>query len=242
MLLSEVFYQLTYGELVQINLGGASEAGITKENYHRMLAHVNMGLTELHKRFLIKEGTLKIARQVGLDTYVLSKKYAIGNRESQEPVKYIQDSVAQPFLDTVLKVERVYGLDGLELELNTGGDRYDPLSQVIRSPSFNTLIVPSAVEGSELTVVYRANHPIIVREDNSFDPTEVDIDLPYSYMEPLLLYIASRVFNPIGLNQQFHDGNNYAAKFEASCLMIQNQGLQNEAGEVVDRNSRNGWV
>jgi len=242
MLLSDLFNQLTYGELSQIKLGGAGASGITKENQLQMLGHVNSGLTELHTRFNLKEGTLKIVLDPTLDTYVLSKRYASSNRESRQPIKYIQDSSMAPFEDTVLKIERVFDDEGKELELNTGNQRINPLSRAIRTPTLNTLVVPPALVSSFLTVIYRANHPRIVKEDNSFDPTEVEIDLAPQYENPLLLYIASRVFNPIGLNQEFHDGNNYWAKFEAACAQIGNKGLELNQTQEVDRVERNGWA
>lgn len=242
MLLSALFTQLTLGELSQIKLGGASEEGITKENQLQMLGHVNAGLTELHTRFQIREGTLKLRTDPSLDTYVLSKQYAVSNRESRKPLKYILDSLTAPFEDTVLKIERVYDDLGQELALNAGGERYNPLSKVLRTPALNTLVVPPAITASGLTVVYRANHPLIIKEDNSFDPTEVEIDLPAQYENALLLYIASRVFNPIGLNQEFHDGNNYWAKFEAACALLTQQGLELNAEAGIDRIQAGGWV
>lgn len=242
MLLSDLFTQLTFGELSQIKLGGASESGITKQNQLQMLQHVNSGLTELHSRFNLKEGTLNILLSPGLDTYVLSKRFAASNRGSREPIKYIQDSAMAPFEDTVLKIERVFDDQGGELELNTGHQRFDPLSTAIRTPTMNTLVTPRALISSSLTVVYRANHPRIVKEDNSFDPAEVEIDLPPQYENALLLYIASRVFNPIGLNQEFHDGNNYWGKFEAACAQLGNKGLELNQTQEVDRVERNGWA
>jgi hypothetical protein len=242
MLLSDLFAQLTYAELSQIKLGGAGANGITKENQLQMLQHVNAGLTELHTRYHLKEGTLKLALDPTIDTYVLSKAYAVGNRESRKPVKYILDSVSQPFLDTVLKIERVYDEQGRELELNTSTDRANPLSQALRTPNLNTIVVPPALAATQLTVVYRANHPRIVKEDNSFDPSEVEIDLAPQYENALVLYIASRVFNPIGLNQEFHDGNNYWAKFEAACANIGQAGLELNKTNEVDRMERGGWA
>lgn len=242
MLLSDLFTQLTFGELSQIKLGGAEASGITKDNQLQMLQHVNAGLTELHTRFHLKEGTLRVALDPTLDTYVLSKAFAMGNRESRKPIKYILDSTAMPFLDTVLKIERVYDEQGCELSLNTSTDRANPLSQVLRTPNLNTIVVPPALKATQLTVIYRANHPRIVKEDNSFDPEEVEIDLAPQYENALLMYIASRVFNPIGLNQEFHDGNNYWSKFEAACANIGQAGLELNKTNDVDRVERNGWA
>lgn len=250
MKLSEVFQQLTYGELSQLQIGGAEEQGITKENQNRILVHINLGLTELHKRFPLNKGELKIRQVEGLSRYVLSKQYAVANMESWEPEKYIQDTIGQPFLDTVLKIEQVFDAEGNELGLNgapgklaAGKDTYDSwaIPQVF-TPAFNVLQVPEGVVEGDLRVVFRANHAQIFREDNSFDPEEIEIDLPYSHLEALLYYVASRIMNPIGLSQQFHEGNNYAAKFEQACAQLQNLGLETREVDSFSRLRSNGWV
>ena len=51
MKLKEVFDQLTYGELSQLSIGGQAQGEITEENYARVVAHVNLGLSAIYKRF-----------------------------------------------------------------------------------------------------------------------------------------------------------------------------------------------
>ena len=58
MLLSELFDQLTFGELSQIYVAGRDEIGIQAADYEKIIPHINLGLTELHKRFEIKTNTL----------------------------------------------------------------------------------------------------------------------------------------------------------------------------------------
>ncbi|MPS58865.1 MAG: hypothetical protein E2594_17105 [Pseudomonas sp.] len=240
MKLSEIFQALTYGELRQLNIGGAEASGITKENQNEILTHVNLGLTELHKRFLLREGRVTLQLLPGVRTYTVSKKHAQSNRGSWGVEKYILDSMAQPFEDDLLKIERVYDAKGQELGLNAGEGYGHPLN--VRTISMNTLVLPELLKGDTVDVVYRANHPQLIREDNSFDPTEIEVDLPYSHLEALLFYVASRVMNPIGAGGGFHEGNNYAAKFEAACALLDNQGLRLDVGEGNTRLQRNGWV
>lgn len=242
MLLSEIFNALTYGELSQVNIGGIEANGISAGNQGQILTHVNLGLTELHKRFLLKEGRITLLRQAGVTTYVLNKKYAVSNRESWEPVKYILDSMDRPFQDDLLKVERVYDVAGNELVLNGSDLSANPDHVNVRTTSYNTLVIPEHLAGETVSIVYRANHPQIIREDNSFDPTEIEVDLPYSHLEPLLYYVASRVLNPIGAGGQFHEGNNYAAKFEQACMQLEMGGYRLDVGETNHRLVRNGWV
>jgi len=241
MKLTEVFQALTYGELRQLHIGGAEEQGITKDNQNEILTHVNLGLTELHKRFLLKEGRVTLHLVPGLRTYTVSRKHAVSNMESWGVEKYIHDSMLQPFEDDLLKIERVFDATGQELALNAGDLGYGhPLN--VRTVSMNTLVLPELLKGDTVDVVYRANHPQLIREDNSFDPAEIEVDLPYSHLEALLFYVASRVMNPIGAGGNFHEGNNYAAKFEAACQLLDNQGHRLDVGEGNTRFARNGWV
>lgn len=238
MKLSEIFNQLTYGELSQIHLGGAEAGQIDENNYSKVLVHINLGLTALHTRFPLKEGRLSLQTQPGMLTYSLNSKYAVSNLKSREAVRFIVDSSAEPFKDDIHKVERVYQ-GTQELGLN---DESDPLACF--TPSAHVLRVPSEIveEGSPLTVVYRANHVPIVVGLGYFDPTRVEVDLPYSHLEPLLYYVASRVNNPMGMANEFHAGNSYAAKYEAACQQLEMHNLRVDQGRQNTRLERNGWV
>jgi len=244
MLLKEIFTQLTYGELSQIGLGGNQAGEISEKNYERILVHVNLGLTALHKRFLLKEGRLNINLQDGMYTYSLKPGYVISNTRSKEPVKYITD-VPHKFKNDILKVERAYSDTGKEFGLN---DESDDLA--IMTPSYDTLRIPRKVvdknmdipddyKTSGLEIVYRANHPII---PDTVVAESYEVELPYTHLEPLLLFIASRVNNPIGLNNEFNAGNTYAAKYEAACAELEKHNLQVDKQSQNTRLEKNGWV
>lgn len=224
MLLKEVFDQLTYGELSQLALGTGSQGEIEEANYPRVLASVNLGLSALYKRFKLKEGQL---------TFPLTTE---GN-------------VYQIKANDLNKIEKVFTLEGTELSLNDGSDPYSCFT-----PSINTLSVPlGIVTGSmevpekyrtaEIQVIYRAGHPVVSVDDAGFDIETATIELPYSHLEALLYFIASRLHNPIGMVNEFNAGNNWAAKYEMECERLKSQGL--EINHEVDSHSRlrsNGWV
>ena len=247
MKLSEIFSQLTYGELSQISLGGGEMGEIHEGNYDRVLSHVNLGLTALYKRFPLKQGRLTIALQQGRFTYPLSKLYAVSNTKSHEPVKYILDSDAA-FKEDIHKVEAVFTASGWELGLNDEADPYaiaTPSAQVLRVPP--SIVaggsdLPEPLKTTTLEVVYRANHPVISQEFTSIDPSYYEIELPYSHLEPLLLFVASRVNNPIGMTNEFHAGNSYAAKYEQACQQLEQFNLKVDQGSQNNRILRNGWV
>ena len=249
MLLSEVFEQLTYGELSQLAIGGAEAGAIQEKNYSAIIASINLGLTALYKRFPLKEDTFQVQLQANKLTYPLAKAYALSNTASTEPVKYILDTES-PFIGNIHKVERVYADTGYELKLNDHDDEYS-----LFTPSVNVIKVPAAIvaknfdlpellKTDKLSVVFRANHPIIPTGDDVPDPTEYELELPYSHLEPLLLFVASRLHNPLGMNPNtpVHTGNNYAAKYEAACQLLEKFNLRVDQGSQPDRLTQNGWV
>ena len=215
MKLKDVFEQLSYGELAQLSLGG--EQGVIDEsNYQRVMASINLGLTDLHSRFLLKEGRTTVTLQTGQISYVLTQ-------------------------EDLLRIERVYDGEGTELSLNAGGNTQAAEYRGCTTPNHKTLVVPPAVTGP-VTVVYRANHPLLVKELGYYDANAVEVELPQSHLNALLLFVASRIMNPIGLNQQFHDGNNYWAKYEAACQLLLDQNFRVDQSEENLRLVRNGWV
>ena len=248
MKLKEIFDQLTYGELSQLSIGGGEQGVINEDNYDKVLAHLNLGLTALHKRFMLKEGSLNLQLVSGRTVYPLTSQYALSNRRSREETKYILDTSVTPFLDDILKIEQVYTESGYELPLNDGSKSYS-----VSTPNSTTLRVPSDIvenihssiaelSTSTLEIAYRANHPLITRGTGLFEPERVEVLLPYSHLEPLLLFIASRVHSPIGMVNEFNASNNYAAKYERACKDLETQNLSIDQGTSNTRIERNGWV
>ena len=247
MKLNEIFTQLSYGEFSQLSIGGGAAGEISEANQARVIAHINLGLTALYSRFLLKQRSVKLSLQADRLVYPLTRAYAASNEDSEEPVKYLWDSSLDPFLGDVLKVEEVTTAYGIALPLNSRG------KLTLTTPTLNSLAFPQAmVEQSPdlpeelkttwVKVLYRANHPIIDPYAGTFDPESYEVELPYSHLTALLYFVASRVHNPIGMINEFHSGNSYAAKFEAECQRLE---LSNVRIDEVDQESkleRNGWV
>jgi hypothetical protein len=248
MKLSEIFTQLSVGELSQMSIGDGPQGTIQPENYGKIIPHVNLGLSALYSRFNLKIGQLVLALQPGVTDYRLTGQFAVAARTSREPVRYIQDSLLSPFEDDVLKVERVLTTSGTELSLNDWTSVYGcntPSSKLLQVPLDivdQAVDLPDELKTDRLKVTYRAGHPQIVMGLGNFDPARVEVQLPGTHLEPLLFFIASRLNNPIGMTNEFHAGNSYAAKYEAACQRLENRGLEVSTNSPSDRLRRNGWV
>lgn len=226
MNLQEVFDQLTYGELSQLSMGGGEAGVISESNYPRVLAHINLGLTALYKRFPLKEGRVSVALVPGKLLYTTA--------------------IVAPEL---LKIERVLTDGGDELALNDESDIYSvftPVASSLRVPAIvisQSADLPDWLKTTNLELVYRANHPKVVQGLGFFDPKRVHLQLPDSHLEPLLLFVASRAMTPMGVGQfEGQGGNNYYAKYEAACAQLETTNLKVDQGAQNSRLHRNGWV
>lgn len=248
MKLQEVFDQLTHGELSQLSIGGNEMGVISPANYNRLVPHVNLGLTQLYKRFPLKEGRLTLELQSNRTVYPIHSKYAVSSRSSREPVRYIKDSLAAPFKDDIHKIEKVVASTGYEFSLNDESDEYGiftPSATVLRvslDVADQVMDLPDELKTELVEVVYRANHPLIIADGADLEPDLIDLELPYTHLEPLLLFIASRVHTPTGMTNEANLGNTYAAKYEAACQLLEFKGLQVDQGSQNSRLQRNGWV
>lgn len=223
MKLAEVFSQLAYGELSQLAIGKNSEGEIDENVYPIVVAHINLGLNALYRRFFLKEGRL---------TFPLTKDrniYKLG-------------------VTDLNKIEQVLTDLNTSLSINNETDKYSCFT-----PSMDTLRVPQAIVDNgpdleekyrteNLLVVYRAKHPKIELVNGYINPEVVDLELPDSHLEALLYFVASRVNNPIGMVNEFNAGNNWASKYEMECQKLENYNLQIDTGTAHTRLSNNGWV
>jgi hypothetical protein len=252
MKLLDIYEQLTYGELSQQQLGvGSLDDGVDdtpKTSYKRLYPLVKLGLTELHKRFKLREAEFNVNLTEGKVIYLLALDYAKSYTKSKVAIddRYIDDS-ATAFADDLMQVERIYGVyrsAPYEIPLNNLDN-----PAAIRTTSYNTLVIPDDVttapwlkETSVLRLVYRADHPAITNPAVHITPDRIPIYLPVAYLQALVYYVASRVMTAKGNVAEFHDGNNYAMKFEAEVAELRQQDFTVSNVSEYDKLSARGFV
>ena len=240
MKLSEVFEHLQYGELSNLGIVDKTSGLIPESLYPKVLSSVNLGVLELHKRFTLKKGILRIQLQPDQTMYRLEAKYQVGNKAPTGTVQYILNDGVK-FQDDVLKVEKVITEKGCELGLNDQGS-----ARSVATPQANMIYVSGLLQRtlrpSVLTLEYRQGAKPMKICESAFDQLCVNVDLPDTHLMALLYFVASRLHNPIGFSQATtHEGNNYANKFEQECLSLDFHNY--EVDEVVQnhRACRAGW-
>ena len=229
MKLSEIFEQLEYGELRKLFMGVGAIGGtgdMPTETYKKLFPTIKRGLTELHKRFLLREAETTVTLVDGTANYTVS-----------------------PAANDLMKIERIYGTyleEEYQIPLNDVDCKYG-----IRTTSRNTIVVPTdsedapwLLETTELRVVYRADHAAINANLATNAPSVVEIDLPDTHLDALLFFVASRAHNPEGSIGEFHAGNNYQAKFERACQLLKDYNMQIDSNfsECGDKLMNRGFV
>ena len=236
MLLSYIFNQLTQGELSQLSVAGTDVIGIQLTDYEKVVPHINLGLIELYKRFSLKEHKLTIQEYESIDTYILDDDYAVSNTGSAEPIKYIVDSVDDPFVTSdFLKFVLVEDEEGTELPINDYNDETS-----IFTPTYNSLKLPSPTDTGVLTVTYRAAPEIIVVDD-TLNPEQYDVKLPMHLLEALIFYIASRAYSVLDMGES-NMSDKFFIKYEAACKRVVDLGLISSDDTTNMKLEDNGWV
>ena len=231
MLLSELFEQLRYGELSRLKIGG-----IDPNDYREMVSHINLGLTDLHKRFPLNVKEVIIQQFEWIQTYYLRKEFAEFNKESTEKVRYIMDSPLDPFIGDVFKVEQVFSEYGEEYPLN------DPMQTFsVYTPTFDSISVPFNHKENALSVIYRANHPKIV-VGNDFDPVTIRVGIPDSLLEPLLLFVYGRILSNMSGTENINESAMYMSKYQMLCNQVTDLNLVNNPSNTNMKLHDRGWV
>jgi hypothetical protein len=240
MKLSEVFEHLQFGELSNLGIVDKTTGLIPETLYPKVLSSVNLGLADLHKRFVLKKGYLHIVLQPDQTMYPMKSQYQVGNKAPAGTVQFIKNEGVK-FVDDLLKVEKVITEKGDALGLNDATS-----ARSVATPQYNMLYVSSLLQRTlkptVLTLEYRKGVQPLKICESSFDQLCVEVDLPDTHLMALLYFTASRLHNPIGFSQATtHEGNNYSAKYESECLSLDYLNLR--VDEVVEngRARRNGW-
>jgi hypothetical protein len=249
MKLSDIYDQLAYSELRHIVMGsGAIDAvdqGMTQDSFQKLLPLVQLGLTELHKKFLLREKELYVELQPGQLSYSLSMDVAQANPAAAALVKYLDDTL-DPFEDDLMRVEKIYGTLNSERYVIPYNVRDN--EKAIRSPRHGFLIMPDdpekalwLKETTKLRVIYRADHPKI-EASAANKPLVTEVFLPPTFLQALVYYVASRVLNAQGASAEFHEGNNYTAKYEQEVLTLKAENYTTDADIEHDKLGMRGFA
>jgi hypothetical protein len=239
ILLQEIFDTLATGEFSHIKLGNSLQGTITEADYPKMVAAVNLGLLDLHKKFPLRKGEFIVHQHPAVTNYYLRKEHAASLSEMGAEL-YIEIGEEDSFPQDFLHVSSLWQADGVEIPLN------DPAQKTLGgfTPSFDTLKMIPRQPPIAVHVEYRARYPQIVITE-SFAPEKVQLHIPDFIVEPLLYFVASRVFR--GIASKATEGETtsaitYHTLYRTACLEIQHLGLVTPDDSASEQFSNHGWV
>lgn len=248
MKLTEVFTYLATGELSQLFLAETGGRDVVDGDKQKPLAQsIQLGLTALYKRFNLKNKEITLHLLPGRSTFPLRSTHLVSSTSVDTP-KFIEDSPEYPFRDDVVRITRVFTLNGVDLPIM---NRTSALSITLPVP--DTLMIPHALafkdtslpeeyKVDKLKVEYQANHPNILPRIGPINPDKTEIELPASHLQALLYFVASRQTNPTGMINEFHTGNSWFQKYELECRQLEQEGLGLNIDLSRTTFERKGWV
>jgi hypothetical protein len=233
--ISDLFADLSYGELSSLALSEEGTGLITDAGKERIIRFANDGLIKLYSRFVLSEKDVLIQMIDGQQTYWLLQKYAQSQAASNpNTTSYIMDmgGLDDLFLEDVIKILNVFDSYGRELPLNDEGD---PLS--VFTPQGNMLQVPTPIGGKLLSIAYQAKHvPLTLA-----DLTQV-IVLPDVLVPALRNWIAYRAYGQIKTQESMANAQDHLNQYEACCNEVVSLDLVGTSLSTTnERFERNGW-
>ena len=211
MFLQEVFDTIMDLDSYQLIIDGVDNDQLDAAGHPKLIRAINLGLTELHSEFQLKENSVTVQLYDQLTDYVLHSDYAVTNDGSSEPIKYIVDSQFKPFQDDVIKIEKVFNEESFELPIND--ERYD---YSVYTPDFQTLQHPYPNSNNAVFVHYKAKHVEIA---TTADPATTEVVIPRTLLNLLSVWVTSKLLTTI--NQQ--EAQQKLAEYNTLLFGIKNQ-------------------
>lgn len=219
MTANEVMVLARSGELRQL---GSS----IKDDDATLIAFINLGLTEIYKRFVLKTDEAMITL---VDAKTIYKLDGTDADVSMGTGNFMYLLTAYGEGDSLSD----YTTDDLVLPINSEDDPYS-----VNTISYNEVQVPLITGGAFISLIY-ASKPTKV----TLLTLDNELDLPDTLIDPLLEYIGYRGYKGMGDRGQSED-DIYFLRFEAACDKVRELGvaIAPDDFEMPERLNNRGFV
>ena len=244
IILQDFFDTLATGEFSNISLSNSILSTITADKYPTIINNMNLGLIELYKRFTLKEKTIVLYEHADVTQYLLRSDYLSATVALVDENAYLFDSNFDPFDDDIIKITDATYLDsdGEVDRVYINNKLYPDIG--IFTTAFDTIKLTPQEPLRVITLTYLASYPKIVLT-NAFDPSTYELFFPEWIQEPLLAYIAARIFQGKASKAAEGERNLYTTfmyQYENSCKKIELLGLAAMSDDASENFTNNGWV
>ena len=224
MKVQDIIDDLQAAEFSELAIG---DSAFTETNTPRYLKLIQSALTELHVQFLLRQEELMIQPLEGLVDYPLHSDHA--DTSKVETIKFIVDSVYQPFNWEPLQILGAYDELGNEIPINAPNHTCGIYVSTPRS-----VMIPAPVTARQISLVCRANHTALTGLTD-------DINIPTTMRNALVWFIASRIWATRKDEQAMSKSIQYMQRYLDACTLLSDTGT-GVAGDVIDFNyNQCGW-
>ena len=203
---SDIFTNLSLGELSQYAIGGYNSGGIDKNDYPKVMAAINRGVNQLQSDLSLHEDNVNLVLIQGVLTYHIHSDHSMLTGTADE--KYVWDSANKPFEDNILRIQQVYDGYGKELPINVRND-----VDTVYAPSHNVLQFPYVKGGENISVVYTSyTKPTVVTTITGAERTYLPI--PDYCLPALYAFVAAQMTAGITTNQEISESQMWRNAYE----------------------------
>ena len=214
MHLSQLLRELSYSEFSNLAVGESGSGEISEKRLPSVITAINGALLRIYSKFLQNHKTVVIKKLVDQTEYVVSSAYS----ESSGATNPFVLDADSPFTDDIIKITGIQYRDRDTSDLLDVSQRFRVKPITVNVP--RTVILPKEVPVGELLWVnYRASHPIVVLEEDTF------IEAPPSAFEAIKAYVAYKEYAAMNTEASVAKGQEYLAAYNAIC------------NELVDRDT-----
>lgn len=234
MNVSDLYEELSYGELSSLAMAVDGTGTIQEEKRPQIIRFANDALVLLYTRFILKEKDLLIEQVEHITNYHLLPEFSECTADPEDGTNYpyIKDVPNEKFLGDVCKILTVHNEHGREMSLNDS-----EVTDSFFTPQANVLQVPRPRAGKPLSIVYQAFHPKLPSDD-----PEVEIELPLALHNAFRSYIAYKVFSAIGTQESTAKAQEHLGNYEAQCQLATDRDLVNTSVSTTNsRFEKRGW-
>jgi uncharacterized membrane protein YuzA (DUF378 family) len=226
MLLTEILDLLAGSELANLNC--VVDGAVLEAKIPAIVTAINIGLVKLYTRFQLKKRLLTLKVTSTQLVYSLVSANAV----SVNVGGYIQD-VDDPFTNDIIQLLTMTSTAGNNI-------RFDGFNGVmLLSPK--TFRFAEAPEDDTYVIEYVARPAKVVYVDD----TDIEVDLPDAYLPPLLAYIASRFYSPVGIALDSNRSSldvSYLQRYETECQLLENKGINTGNYLESDNFTQHGFI
>lgn len=222
MQVRDLFQRLSFGELSNLDIGMEGAGTIEMTGQPRVVSQIDVALTALHSRFILRRAYLPLELKTGQYDYEL---------DCTDLIKILSidrlDDATTPDLD-----------ESVAMPLNSG-DAGTGQVHGGKIMAHNRLHFRAPVDGARYLIEYQANHPKLALPPS----LDQEISIMPALEEALQVRVAAGIFSGMGGDGHNAKAAEYLNRFEQLCQMAKLEDMaQESSSDTRDRLRDKGFV